>query len=45
MVIEIYEKLGMKLRDCKQEVMRKMSESFDRKHMRYVYNIIQAYEN
>ena len=45
LVIEIYEKLGLKLSENKQEVMRKMSESFDRKQMRYVYNIIQAYEN
>lgn len=42
--IEVYNKLGIKLKDNKREVMRKMSELFNKKDMRYVYNIIESYE-
>lgn len=43
-IIEIYNKLGMKLKDGRGKIMRKMSESFHKGDMRYVYSIIEAYE-
>ena len=44
LVIETYEKFGMKLGERKREVMHKMNEVFHRREMRYVYSIIQAFE-
>ncbi len=43
-IIQIYNKLGLTLTKNRNELMRKMSKNFEKKDMRYVYNIIEAYE-
>lgn len=45
LIIKVYNELQIKLKDNKKTLMRKMGEHFNKKEMRYVYNIILAYEN
>lgn len=44
-VIGVYEKLGLRLEENKNVLMRELSKHFNRGDMRRVYSIILAYEN
>jgi len=43
-IIETYQKLNLSLKENKNTLMREMSKYFNKKDMRYIYSILEAYE-